>query len=273
MAELAKQNNGVALQLNDAVGSVLNQTNLIGFERAYATATSIDKLQSLLTPEYMAPILKLQGNKLGFKTDKDKSGGYPIEVVKNCLIEAVLMGLQPYGNQFNIIAGNTYATKEGCGEILNKVPGLSYQIVTGIPQSQADGKSAVVECNIEWTLNGKDKKQTIPVVMKMDSYTTVDALKGKALRKARAWLIETVTGIEVGEGDVQDIPHEVVKTSVNVATEEKRKVIERIEDHIAKSRTLTDLEKCYPAIKNDDDDFIDVIALYDEKRRELTPSK
>ena len=118
--------NEVAIQLNQAVGSVLNQVNLIGFEKAYATAKSIETLKTLLTPEYMHPIMQLQGNRLGFKTDKDKGSGYPVDVVKNCLIEAVLMGLQPYGNEFNIIAGNTYPTKEGLGRVLATWNGLQY---------------------------------------------------------------------------------------------------------------------------------------------------
>ena len=119
---MSTENTSVALKLNEAVGSVLNQTSLQGFERAYATAKSIEVLKTLLTPEYMAPIMNLQGNRLGFKTDKDKSGGYPIDHVKNCLIEAVLTGLQPVGNQFNIIAGQMYATKEGLGYLLQTNP-------------------------------------------------------------------------------------------------------------------------------------------------------
>ncbi|MFK5282891.1 hypothetical protein ACI3PL_25325, partial [Lacticaseibacillus paracasei] len=78
--------------------------------------------------------MALQGNRLGFKTDKDKSGGYPESVVKNCLIEAVLLGIQPTGNQFNIIAGNMYPTKEGCGYLLNNFKGLSYNLVCSLPR-------------------------------------------------------------------------------------------------------------------------------------------
>src|SRR5215204_5340477 len=110
----------LAKSLNEKVFSVLSADQLNGFEKAYLIANAIAELKSLLTPEYMKPIMQMQGNKLGFKTDKDKDGGYPEAIVKNCLIEAVLMGVQPFGNQFNIIANNTYITKEGYGYLLSK---------------------------------------------------------------------------------------------------------------------------------------------------------
>jgi len=266
MAEIATTQ-AVALQLNEAVGSVLNQTTITGFEKAYATATSIQTLKTLLTPQYMAPIMELQGNRLGFKTDKDKSGGYPVDVVKNCLIEAVLMGLQPYGNMFNIIAGNTYVTKEGCGEILSNFPGLSYTLITGTPRAAVDQKTAVIDTEITWSLNGKEQTKTIPISVKMDSYTTVDAMKGKATRKGRAWLIEAVTGIEVADGDIQDIAHEVVKTTVNASAVADEKGRARVFEHIEKSKTLADLKRCESQIKPDDEELM---LAYDEKRRSLT---
>src|SRR5690606_34273734 len=114
-------------------------THLQGFERAYLVATAIGQLKELLTPEYMAPIMQLQGNKLGFLSNKDKTGGYPEPIVKNALIEATLMGLEPYGNQWNLIAGNMYPTKEGIGSILNKWNGLDYTIIPGIPEVRPDG--------------------------------------------------------------------------------------------------------------------------------------
>lgn len=271
-SESSNPNTGVAIQLNQAISSVLHKTNLIGFEKAYATATAIDTLSNLLTPEYMAPIMKLQGNRLGFKTDKDKNGGYLEDVVKNCLMEAVLMGVQPYGNQFNIIAGNTYLTKEGCGHILANYPGLNYQIVVMTPKTAPDNKTAVLDAEITWSLNsGEEKVKIVPLSVKMDSYTTVDALKGKATRKARAWLIETITGYEVADGDVQEISHEVIKSTVNPQEVADDKARQRIVDHIEKSKTVDDLKRCQSAIKDDDHDLL---IKYDDKKRELeAPSK
>lgn len=246
----------VALKLNEAVGSVLNQVNLQGFERAYQTAQSIKVLKELLTPEYMAPIMELQGNKLGFKSDKDKSGGYPVEQVKNCLIEAVLMGLQPYGNEFNIIAGNTYATKEGLGRLLATWKGLQYTLICGVPKAQPDNKSAVVDVNIKWTLNNKTEETTIPISVKLDAYTSVDALVGKATRKGRAWLVSAISGIEVMDGDITDItPVDLnPKPTAKSVSDEKEKA--RVKKHIAASTDVAFLQRCAAAIKEGDSDLI-----------------
>jgi hypothetical protein len=297
------KNTAVALKLNEAVGSVLNQTNLLGFERAYATAQSIEVLKTLLTPEYMSPIMQLQGNCLGFKTDKDKSGGYPMDVVKNCLIEAVLMGLQPFGNEFNIIAGNTYATKDGVGRLLATWRGLKYSLICGVPKPNTDGKSAVVDVNIKWTINDESKEETIPISIKMDSYTSVDAMIGKATRKGRAWLLSAISGIEIVEADVTDAEYLDITPKKNVAEVSKSKEFDRVKAHIELNTTTTIalLKKCKPAILETDhelkelyvwkaiqlaktkeeletvinwisnDDF-DLMVAYDTKKKELASS-
>lgn len=209
-----EQKNELSQEIDAQVLSVIGNKALIGFEKANVMANAISQLQKLLTKSYMEPIMALQGNRLGFKTDKDKTGGYPMEIVRNCLIEAVLMGLQPTGNQFNIIAGNTYPTKEGCGYLLNHFEGLNYKIVCQLPRINPDKTSAAVDVSIAWTLNGATKQETIPIPIKMDSYTSVDAIIGKATRKGRAWLLSTISGVEVTDGEVEDVKHTVVATNM-----------------------------------------------------------
>jgi hypothetical protein len=183
----------------------MSQKNLLGFEKAFAISTAIQDLSSSLTPEYMKPIMGMQGNRLGFLTDKDKTGGYPEAVVKKCLIEAVLLGVQPYGNQFNIIAGNMYLTKEGCGHLLANYPGLKQTIVCGLPKINEAKTSAAIDVTINWSINnGSTNEKVIPIPLKVDSYTSVDSLVGKATRKARAWLISNLTGVEVSDGEITD---------------------------------------------------------------------
>ena len=263
--------NEVAIQLNQAVSSVITQTHLQGFERAYATANAIKRLKELLTPEYLEPIMQLQGNRLGVKTDKDKSGGYPAEVFKNCLIEAVLMGLQPYGNQWNIIAGNFYPTKEGCGYLLNNWNGLQYTLVCAVPKPQQDGKSAVIDVSLKWTINSKEHSQVVPIAVKMDAYTSVDALVGKATRKGRAWLLSAISGIEITDGDITDAEFLEVNQSGTKDYKEAslNKQYDRVVAHIDASKTLVDLEKCVSAIREEDHDLIE---KYSYKHVELSSS-
>jgi hypothetical protein len=194
----------VALQLNQSVAMVVSAEQMSGFEKAYRIADAIGQLKSLLTDEYMKPIMALQGTALGFKTDKDKANGYDIGVVKNCVIEAVLNGVQPTGNHFNIIAGNCYITKEGFKYKLDNMAGLSYRIVLSLPKVNQDKTGAAVEADVTWTYHGVSDNEKVPIAVKMDSYTTVDSINGKATRKARAWLFSQITGKEVPEGDATD---------------------------------------------------------------------
>lgn len=204
----------IAKLLNTNVLSVIGNKALNGFEKAFMISTAIQALKDALTPEYMKPIMALQGNKLGFKTDKDDKGGYEMNVVKNCLIEAVLMGLQPHGNQFNIIAGNTYATKEGCGYLLSQIPGLKWEIVLGLPRINADKTSAAVSAKIKYTFNAPEEITELDIPIKMNAFMGADAVLGKATRKARKWLYDKITGNELPEGDAQDVSAEVISSKI-----------------------------------------------------------
>jgi len=221
-------------KLNGSILAVIGQDNLILFERAYLTSLAITELQTLLTPEYMQPIMSLQGNKLGFKTDKDASGGYTEAVVKNCLIEAVLTGVLPTGNHFNIIAGNTYYTKEGMGYLLDNMKGLKYKIIPQLPR--INDKSAAVVMNIAWDHKGQTGSENIDFAIKVNNFMGTDAVIGKATRKARAWLFNTLNKTEIGDGDVADIQAEVLSSKVETNTE-----YERAMSFIDKATTLIEL--------------------------------
>lgn len=251
----------IAKKLNDRIGLVIGNEALQGFEKAYHIANAISDLKQILTPEYMKPIMALQGNKLGFKTDKDTTGGYPEEVVKNCLIEAVLTGFEPWGNQFNIIAGNMYGTKEGFGAVLNKTTGLRWDITPGLPRINAAKDGAAVMMKITWTYRGEPEQvKEIDFAVKMNQYAGVDAAIGKATRKARAWLFNKINGTEVGEGDVQDIDHKVMASRPADINKEEERIAMLIRD----ATTLSELESYK---KNVPDSLLD---LYNERTVELT---
>ena len=160
----------------------------------------------------MKPIMSMQGSRLGFKTDKDKDGGYPLKVVKECLIDAVLSGVQLYGNQFNIIAGNMYVTKEGYKHLLAKVKGLTYSIKHGIPKVDNSKQFAIVESVVKWNLNGEVREEKLEFSIKGNPYMTADSYTGKADRKARAFVFNQVSDIEVSDGDAEDVEYVIVET-------------------------------------------------------------
>lgn len=213
MENKEEKTTAIAKKLDSSVLAVITEKQLGGFEKSFQISQAIVALSETLSQEYMKPIMAMQNNRLGFKTDKDN--GYPESVVKNCLIEAVLTGVEPYGNQFNIIAGNMYITKEGFGKLLKGIEGLKYDIVFDLPRINPDKTSAAVTAKITWSLSSSEQQiKEIPIPVRMNAHMGVDAVIGKATRKARAWLFNTVTGYEVADGDVSDVSVTVIDSKI-----------------------------------------------------------
>jgi hypothetical protein len=193
----------IAAKLNGTVARVIGQKNLIGFEKAYIVANAISELKAVLTPEYMKPIMELQGNRLGFKTDKI----YTEDVVKNCLIEAVLFGIETTGNQFNIIGGNFYATKEGLKKLLDEWHGLTYNISFGTIKENIPNWNNSIICNvpvtIEWKLNEIHYNHLLTIQINANKGNGFDAVIGKATRKASKWLFDKISGTPIPEGEIE----------------------------------------------------------------------
>lgn len=205
----------ITKKLDEGIQLGITANKLQGFEKAYTISDAYDKLSNALTPEYMKPIMKLQNNKLGFKTDKP--GGYDENTVKRCLIEAVLTGVQPVGNQFNIIADNCYITKEGFGYLLKNSLGLNYEIIPQLPRINPEKTSAAIVMKITWSVNGgKEQTRDIDFPIRMNKFMGTDAVIGKATRKARAWLYNTVSDNEVLDGDAGEV---TIEAKAEVVTE------------------------------------------------------
>lgn len=205
----------VSRKIDNELTSVFGNSQLKGFEKAHKLASGIDTLRTLLDDEYMGNIMKLQGSKIGFRTDKDKKQdgskgtGYPVEIVKDCLIEATLIGLEPIGNHWNILAGNMYVTKEGAEYLLNK-EGVKHILRFGSPKIDQQQKVARLDVEVEWTHEGNKSKEIVPVSTKWNAYTTEDAIQGKATRKARVWLYNRIHNTQISDGDITDIPHQEI---------------------------------------------------------------
>lgn len=261
-------------KMDAEVLSVIGNGELQGFEKAFKVSTAIGVLTSLLTPEYMAPIMNLQGNRLGFRTDQDNNNGYPEPVVKNCLIEAVLMGVQPVGNQFNIIAGNTYITKEGFGYLLKKIPGLNYKLVPDLPRINNANTSAAIVVNIYWTLNGSEEKhQALEIPIRVNARMGTDAIIGKATRKARAWLFERITGNEVSDGDIADLdrlPAPKTAKSLTQGEQEEADREEEIKRALHFIMTTDSLRKLKNAKEFAEEVGGELLEAYQEREKELS---
>lgn len=200
----------------DRIDEIVAESNLASmeatgrFRRAFVLAEAVQQLNTLITPDMLTSVMRLQGQSLGFRTDRDDKGGYPAEVVKQCLIEALLRGAYPVGNEFNIIAHRPYITKEGLTRMVREFPGLAnLKLGFGVPRNVVGG--AIVKCSATWTLSGGSDSIECEIPIRVNSGMGVDAILGKATRKLLARVHQRLTGSEqvVADGEVGEPGPEV----------------------------------------------------------------
>ncbi len=202
------------------------------FQRTFMLAAGMKRIRDLITAEMMQSIMELQGSGLGFLTDKDKEGGYPLETVKQVTIEATLRGLNMVGNEVNIIAGRFYAAKSGLQRLVKEWPGLTnFRLHLGIPEAR--NGNTVVDALATWRLDRVEQslerrgKEAIPV--RRNAGMGEDAILGKAKRKMYAAIYELLAGMksDFPEGEVADAlnvsssPTHPGRSTLNDFTDEK----------------------------------------------------
>jgi hypothetical protein len=187
--------------------------------QAVSLAKGMRALREVLTDQIMRAFMPLQGSPLGFVTDKDKDSGYDLATVRECLIQAFVMGLRPVNNEFNIIAGKCYAAKNGLVRQVREWPGLTnLQVTLSAPQMAGD-KGASVAVHADWLLHGKPQSLMLDtiknddgsifdtrLVIRVNGGMGPDAILGKATRKAHKAIIEKLSNgtIQIDDGDAID---------------------------------------------------------------------
>lgn len=171
------------------------------FGACMAMGAAVVDLQGMISnDQHIAGMLmSLQGKSLGFRTDMDQKGGYPVQTVIGCAVEAYLKGLPPVGNCWNIIASRTYVTKEGFEFLLRKA-GAVYTIVPGMPENEKIEPSATpgkpgtrtVELPVMVYLGENRKGHNLRFVIRQNAGMTADAVIGKAKARALKWIYEQI---------------------------------------------------------------------------------
>ena len=197
---------------------------------AFDAAIIVQKLEAILTDEIMdAVFMPLMNKKIGFRTDRDPSRPdkrtgvapkpYTREVVRTCIIDAAANGLLPTGNQFNIISGTMYPTKEGYTALLAKLKASSMQLVYTFefdPETKAvsaDPAYVAIPCRVGYKTSREDMKgwfKYVAMVKSNGETSTTDQLRGKAERKCKKAFFEFLTGIDLGDADASetiDVPY------------------------------------------------------------------
>lgn len=201
-----------ALRAKKCFGEALSDN----FFSALEVAQSIEELKRYLDQDSIrVRISGLMNTSLGFRTDKDpkvsrfnrKTGKYEsatpyeYEVVKDAVIEALLRGLQLVGNQFNIISGRFYCTKEGFEYLIRKLDYIAdFRPVIGIPAQKTGG--VVIDCTATWVQNKQERSYEASIPIKSDEYSSSDQLIGKAQRKFYKRVFEVMTGNSMPDGEI-----------------------------------------------------------------------
>jgi hypothetical protein len=160
----------------------------------------------------MGKVRTVQDTPLGFRTDRDpklvnKRTGkanepYDEGTVKDCLIEAMLRGVQLVGNQFNIISGRCYITREGYEYLIRRLADVTdFSHVEGVPVRKEGG--VTIACESRWRKAGQDQELKVIIPVKSDEYSGADQLLGKAARKFLKRCYEQMTGSVTSDGDVE----------------------------------------------------------------------
>lgn len=189
--------------------------------KALIVARSIKQFRSLLSESVMKDIMELQNNSLGFRTDKATSGGYPVAVVRDCVVQAFMRGLRVTGNEINIIAGNLYVTKEGFERLLAELDGMTnLKIQIGVPENKEGG--ALVPARAEWVYHGvadgivweKEATADYRIPIRVNSAMGIDAILGKAKSKVLRNIYARATGARLAATEDADDALEGTATEV-----------------------------------------------------------
>lgn len=191
-------------QIQTEVNTLSKNNSLVS---CLSAANAMYLLDQVLTDDVVRTyFLPLMNTRAGFLTDrnpfKTKRGQQPptpysIPEVRMCLKDAILKGLLPIGNQFNIIAGSVYITREGYTALLSKL-GVKHRI---IPSQMPDKNGcAVYSVRIEAaTAQGERISYTNEVTLKRGQYDSDALLQGKAYARSVKSLWTYVSGLDSGD--------------------------------------------------------------------------
>ena len=229
-----------------AACDIVKLSNMAALEQAITLARGIEALKRVFNTQIITEVfMPLQGSSLGFRTDKDRDGGYNAAVVRNVWIQGCIWGLQPVNNELNIIAENPYAAKNGLErKVREATRGLI--IRPGVPVTSHDGMNALLPMRATWIIGDKrydlikdvsnvdgapfDERYSIRVNKGMGA----DAVIGKGLRKVYRDILNMITNgaVQLVDGDVTDTTAEVLESKPVAPPEQDGKRI-----HIGSRKT------------------------------------
>jgi hypothetical protein len=237
-----------------AYRTYLANPQLDELERALVQSKAIAAIEQLLTPEILQEFMRLMDSPYGFKTDRGSGSAnkgappYGPDTVRRCLIQAWLSGAKVTGNQFNIIAGNCYLTKEFNRIRILETEGVSnLQLTVGPPQRFGE-RTAVCEAMAEWTYFGKPQSLKFLKTAELDARIVVNAystsgpdeIRGRVESKLYQRVLHVLTGLnhdtvdvieaDTIEGSISQKPAPAIQAPRETTNEKAAKVTAQLLD-------------------------------------------
>lgn len=162
--------------------------NLQDFQKSLYIASYLQQIYELIPRDTINLCRNLMNKGIGFKTDRKD---YDDDTIRDCMVQAMIHGFRVHGNEFNILGGNFYATKEGLERVVKTYPTLK-----GEPEIEIRGSTRsketrnwrfVFNYHFEYKSGKKDTGQLSFIVRgtagKSNYEVPYEAVEGKALRK------------------------------------------------------------------------------------------
>lgn len=199
--------------------------NWTHYEKSLAYGYYLTKIKEQIVGKPLEIIKSLMNTGIGFKTDRNPNDPncknkeiYSDDIIKNCVVQAIMYGLRIHGNEFNILGGNFYATKEGLDRIVHSNPLLEEKAKEKIKGFRQDDKTGIWGISFEYLykLKGEAKvseEVTAYVKGKIGNYDIpFDAVMGKAKRKLFKVMYNDMTqGFKLEDADdIDDIELEKI---------------------------------------------------------------
>lgn len=191
------------------------------FRVALIQTRAIARLRQMLSDKLIDEFTELAGLPFGFMVDSNKDGSpkrYPRDVVRNCLIHALLYGLSPTGGEWGIIAGGMYITASGWEKLGGRLVNDLY-IHLSVPEIKADEGVGLVAAHATFKVNGHEKTYRWAKGTTFDGRLCVRHNKGMmptaVLTKARRQCLRQIASIVMGL-DIPDDPIEPMGEAVRI---------------------------------------------------------
>lgn len=241
------------------------------FMRPLVVAQALHELRGAIGPDVLAVVRSMENTPLGFRTDRPPGGKampYPDEVLRDCVIQGMLDGLGFSHNQWNIIGGNYYVTKNGwrkklqdagCSQIVAQVEApLPSEISEQGGGERSSKFTAPMAAHASCTHKGQTYSVSMAATPERDTRRIVSAYGrdvgeaiGQMSGKAEATILRKLYHLccDIPETDEPEpIPEPIVIERVPESTPEQRDLYQKCLTELQAAKTLDALAETWASI-------------------------